>query len=104
MGLGDHLRDTGDTRRNANARAFSFEIEGTSTFERKRSLAGILDNNKRWVREMEEKDPDFFEKMGAPQTPEILYIGCSDSRVPANQICGLGAGEVHDFGPPQDRE
>ena len=55
----------------------------------------ILNNNKRWVEETKLKDPEFFERLGKlKQKPKYLYFGCSDSRVPANQILGLGPGEV----------
>jgi hypothetical protein len=50
----------------------------------------ILENNKKWVKETKEKDPNFFIDLAKPQKPKFLYIGCSDSRVPANQILGLG--------------
>eukprot|EP01030_Chromulinospumella_sphaerica_P022747 gene22747-22741_t len=42
---------------------------------------------------MKDKDADFFEKLAKDQTPDFLYIGCSDSRVPANEIMGLEPGE-----------
>ncbi|RDW77808.1 carbonic anhydrase-5 [Coleophoma cylindrospora] len=54
----------------------------------------IFENNRKWVEAMKAEDPEFFIKLGSGQSPEYLYIGCSDSRVPANQIMGLGAGEV----------
>lgn len=54
----------------------------------------LLANNRAWARRMVEQDPDFFRKLAAIQTPEYLWIGCSDSRVPANQITGLLPGEV----------
>jgi len=57
-------------------------------------IAKLLENNKKWVEEQHRLDPNFFHKIGAPQSPKYLYIGCSDSRVPANQILGLGPGEV----------
>ena len=50
--------------------------------------------NRAWVEEMKAGSPDYFEKLAKDQTPEFLYIGCSDSRVPANQIMGLEPGEV----------
>lgn len=56
-------------------------------------IAKLLVDNKKWVEEGK-KDPDFFEKIGGKQVPKYLYIGCSDSRVPANEILGLGPGEV----------
>ncbi|MFM2225167.1 MAG: hypothetical protein RJA07_1369 [Bacteroidota bacterium] len=58
------------------------------------SYKKIFDNNKKWVHEQLAKDKDFFEKLAKDQTPEYLYIGCSDSRVPANEIMGLEPGEV----------
>lgn len=54
----------------------------------------LFENNKKWIASMKEKDVDFFEKLAKDQTPEYLYIGCSDSRVPANEIMGLDPGEV----------
>jgi carbonic anhydrase len=58
------------------------------------SYKQIFENNKRWVAEMKGKDPDFFEKLASEQRPDYLYIGCSDSRVPANEIMGLEVGEL----------
>ncbi|EAW12033.1 carbonic anhydrase [Aspergillus clavatus NRRL 1] len=60
----------------------------------KQSHERIFENNRAWVAAKKEEDPAFFEKLGAGQTPQYLYIGCSDSRVPANDIMGLTAGEV----------
>ncbi|KVV14070.1 carbonate dehydratase [Flavobacterium sp. TAB 87] len=54
----------------------------------------MLDNNKQWVLETLEKDPDFFSHLAKGQTPPLLWIGCSDSRVPANEIIGAKSGEV----------
>ncbi|MBK0370032.1 carbonate dehydratase [Flavobacterium agrisoli] len=54
----------------------------------------ILDNNKEWVAETLEQDPHFFEDLAKGQQPPLLWIGCSDSRVPANQIIGAKPGEV----------
>jgi carbonic anhydrase len=54
----------------------------------------LLANNQRWVSERLADDPEFFSRLSAVQTPDILWIGCSDSRVPANQITGLQPGEV----------
>ena len=58
------------------------------------SLQRLLDNNRNWARLEIERDPAYFEKLLKQQTPEYLWIGCSDSRVPANQITGLAPGEV----------
>jgi hypothetical protein len=53
-------------------------------------LNSILDNNRKWVDEKNRTDPDFFANLIKPQKPKYLYFGCSDSRVPANEILGLG--------------
>ena len=53
-------------------------------------LRNILDNNRKWVKEKNETDPDFFANLIKPQKPKYLYFGCSDSRVPTNEILGLG--------------
>ena len=58
------------------------------------SYEQLFENNKQWVASMKEKDVDFFDKLSRDQTPDYLYIGCSDSRVPANEIMGLEPGEV----------
>ncbi|KGO68095.1 Carbonic anhydrase [Penicillium italicum] len=60
----------------------------------KQSLDHIFQNNKKWVSSKKETDATFFDKLSAGQSPDYLYIGCSDSRVPANEIMGLEAGEV----------
>ncbi|MFZ0159870.1 MAG: carbonate dehydratase [Kineosporiaceae bacterium] len=57
-------------------------------------LPGLFAANARWAEEMRAADPDFFTGLAALQTPAYLWIGCSDSRVPANQITGLKPGEV----------
>ena len=54
----------------------------------------LLDNNKEWVAKSLEKDPKFFSRLANGQQPPILWIGCSDSRVPANEIIGAQPGEV----------
>jgi carbonic anhydrase len=54
----------------------------------------LFENNKKWVEKMTATDADFFEKLAREQTPDYLYIGCSDSRVPANEIMGLEPGDV----------
>jgi carbonic anhydrase len=59
-----------------------------------RVLKELFENNKRWADGIKEKDPDFFTKLSKQQNPEYLWIGCSDSRVPANEIVGLIPGEV----------
>lgn len=59
-----------------------------------RILPELIANNRKWADEISERDPDFFTNLAKNQTPEILWIGCADSRVPANQITGLLPGEV----------
>ncbi|WP_158729448.1 MULTISPECIES: carbonate dehydratase [unclassified Flavobacterium] len=54
----------------------------------------ILDNNKKWVETSLASDPNFFADLAKGQTPPLLWIGCSDSRVPANEIVGAKPGEV----------
>ncbi len=54
----------------------------------------LLENNRRWAARMTEQDAEFFQKLSRQQTPKYLWIGCSDSRVPANEIVGLMPGEV----------
>ncbi len=57
-------------------------------------LERLFENNRRWARRQLEADPDYFKRLAALQAPAYLWIGCSDSRVPANQIIGLAPGEV----------
>jgi carbonic anhydrase len=57
-------------------------------------LAELFENNRAWAAEQLARDPGFFAKLVERQSPEYLWIGCSDSRVPANQIVGLAPGEV----------
>ncbi|CCG53054.1 Carbonic anhydrase [Flavobacterium indicum GPTSA100-9 = DSM 17447] len=54
----------------------------------------ILENNKKWVEDQLQVDPDFFNDLAKGQNPPLLWIGCSDSRVPPNEITGTKAGEV----------
>jgi carbonic anhydrase len=58
------------------------------------ALGHLLDQNKAWSEALRRRDPQFFEKLSRQQSPEHLWIGCSDSRVPANEIIGLLPGEV----------
>ena len=57
-------------------------------------ISGLLANNKTWARENSARDQEFFSNLAKQQTPKYLWIGCSDSRVPANQIVGLLPGEI----------
>lgn len=54
----------------------------------------LLEGNKKWVRKKLEEDPLFFEDLAKGQSPQVLWIGCSDSRVPANEITGTKPGEI----------
>jgi len=58
------------------------------------TLKHLFENNKTWAEKMLAQEPGFFDKLAHLQNPEYLWIGCSDSRVPANQITGLQPGEV----------
>ncbi len=60
----------------------------------KQSYNILLENNKKWVAEQLALDPHFFDNLAEKQSPEYLWIGCSDSRVPANQITGTQPGEA----------
>ena len=57
-------------------------------------LKHLFENNEKWAHKRLESDPDFFNRLLHQQTPEYLWIGCSDSRVPANEIVGLLPGEL----------
>ena len=59
-----------------------------------RVLSHLFDRNRAWAAEMSRQDPDFFARLAAQQGPDYLWIGCSDSRVPANQIVNLPPGEM----------
>ena len=59
-----------------------------------RTLKNLLDNNKAWAEGITKDEPDFFDRLSQQQSPEYLWIGCADSRVPANQIVDLPPGEV----------
>ncbi|MDO9001285.1 MAG: carbonate dehydratase [Bacteroidota bacterium] len=58
------------------------------------SYKKLFENNKNWVNEQLSKDPDYFTDLANGQTPQYLWIGCSDSRVPANEITGTKPGEM----------
>lgn len=59
-----------------------------------RLLGQLFSNNRAWAADMTRRDPEFFERLSKQQAPLHLWIGCSDSRVPANEIVGLAPGEV----------
>lgn len=58
------------------------------------SLEHLFESNRRWAEQMVQEEPDFFQKLVGVQHPKYFWIGCSDSRVPANEILGLRPGEV----------
>ena len=68
----------------------------------------LIDNNRAWAERKTQVDPEFFRRLERQQTPDYLWIGCSDSRVPANEIVDLDPGElfvhrnVANLAPPQD--
>ena len=57
-------------------------------------LPKLFENNRAWAKRIKLKDPQYFERLIRTQTPEYLWIGCADNRVPANEIVGLGPGEL----------
>src|SRR5205809_741842 len=59
-----------------------------------RTLSHLFQNNRTWAARIRQQDPDFFVKLSQQQFPSYLWIGCSDSRVPANEIVGLLPGEL----------
>jgi len=58
------------------------------------SLQQLFESNRAWARSVRASDPQYFARLARQQSPQYLWIGCSDSRVPANQITGLAPGEV----------
>jgi len=58
------------------------------------NLSNLFDRNRAWSAEVTRRDPDFFTRLSEKQTPEYLWIGCADSRVPANEILGLDPGDI----------
>ncbi len=59
-----------------------------------KSLSDLFENNRRWSTQVRQVQPDFFTELAAQQNPQYLWIGCADSRVPANEIVGLLPGEL----------
>ncbi len=58
------------------------------------TLANLFDNNRLWAQRTKAREPDFFTRLAKQQNPRYMWIGCADSRVPANEITGLDPGEV----------
>jgi carbonic anhydrase len=65
-----------------------------ATIERDSMIEELLKQNREWSGRIHANDPSFFSRLASQQAPEYLWIGCSDSRVPANEITGLAPGEV----------
>lgn len=59
-----------------------------------KKLPSLFENNRKWAKRIKEEQPDFFEELSKDQNPEYLWIGCSDSRVPANEIVDLAPGDL----------
>lgn len=58
------------------------------------NIQHLFDNNKKWAEQVNKEDPTFFKMLSEQQSPKYLWIGCSDSRVPANELLGMQPGEV----------
>jgi len=69
-------------------------MTGEAIEKAERNLDHVFKNNKLWVIEQTKNDPEFFARMSTGQAPKFLWIGCSDARVPANEIVGCGPGEL----------
>ncbi len=73
----------------------ALDLENWSEGEKHNAnLDHLFDFNRTWAKQMQERDPEYFDRLAKLQAPDYLWIGCSDSRVPANQIVGLLPGEV----------
>jgi carbonic anhydrase len=69
-------------------------LKPSDTLCMEKEIANLLENNRSWAERMCQEDPDYFTRLSQQQNPDYLWIGCSDSRVPANQIISLPPGEV----------
>src|SRR3954469_21105317 len=69
-------------------------VSGSATMGCMPGLGDLLDNNRKWAELQVQRDPLFFERLCDIQKPDYLWIGCADSRVPANEIVGLAPGEL----------
>lgn len=59
-----------------------------------KQLSNLFEQNKNWAKEKIEKDPEIFKRLSKEQSPKYLWIGCADSRIPANEVLGLDPGEI----------
>src|SRR5688572_9891126 len=78
-------------RHSAQREGGTLTVRSTSSM---RDLSHLFQNNQLWARRIVERDPGFFQSLAAQQSPRYLWIGCADSRVPANEIVGLMPGEL----------
>src|SRR5688572_7644992 len=94
----DGWADNGSASNTAIARVSRVIGESLSSltlhFAAMSGLQHLFDKNRAWAAEMIRQDPEFFTRLAHQQAPQFLWIGCSDSRVPANQIVGLLPGEM----------
>jgi carbonic anhydrase len=65
-----------------------------TTLQNESALQELLDNNRKWAESVVARDKDFFNRLASQQSPQYMWIGCSDSRVPANELLGLMPGEI----------
>lgn len=86
--------NSGETVNDLGPRLFKPGIHRYHTQDIMQSLNQLFDNNRAWAADMTRQDPEFFRRLANQQSPHYLWIGCADSRVPANQIVGLLAGEM----------
>lgn len=77
-----------------NIKKMSAESTENKSEKQKRSYQELLQGNKDWVKTELDKDPAYFDKLAAGQEPDVLWIGCSDSRVPANEVTKTRPGQV----------
>jgi len=77
-----------------NMKNVSAEIPEAKSEKQKRGYQELLQGNRDWVKKELEGDPKYFEKLAAGQEPDVLWIGCSDSRVPANEVTNTRPGQV----------
>ncbi|MES2062777.1 MAG: carbonate dehydratase [Bacteroidota bacterium] len=80
-----------ENKKNGNTPAIN---AGTIKLDQAQSYKKLIKGNSNWVAERVKEDPEYFTKLAQGQQPEVLWIGCSDSRVPANEVTGTQPGEV----------
>jgi carbonic anhydrase len=77
-----------------NIKKMSSELSQEKSEKQKRGYQELLQGNRDWVKTELDRDPDYFNKLAAGQEPDVLWIGCSDSRVPANEVTNTRPGQV----------